>query len=333
MGEESSHFRILCLDGGGVRGLLSALILSNIEEHLNNIDGSSIPLGKRFDFISGTSTGGLISLALATGRTAKEIVNFYETWIPLIFSKQKRRGYFRSAFTSKYSSSVLKNALDDFFEDSTLKDVTTDVCIPSVALDSGKPKLYKSGYLNCNQGRLDEKLVDIALSTSAAPSFFPAHSSKYSSNLIDGGICANNPTMVALTDACQFERPSLRGNFPPNSIIGISQDKIRLLSIGTGVQCAMPYNYTALRSIVPKGLAESGWLFWGSVFPFMQISMESQSILVHHQAKFILGNSYYRIDPQLNFPIALDDASQITKLYNLADLDMAAEIFVNDSFR
>ena len=87
----SNKFRILSLDGGGVRGYLTTLILENIEKQLNNQDGSTKPLGDYFDLIAGTSTGAIIGGLLATGKSAKEIKIIYEKDIKEIFSTDMRR--------------------------------------------------------------------------------------------------------------------------------------------------------------------------------------------------------------------------------------------------
>lgn len=88
MNDNASKFRILSLDGGGVRGILSAQILSNMESYLNRFHGEDIPVGQRFDFIAGTSTSGLIALGLAAGKSASEILEFYRQVIPEVFSKK-----------------------------------------------------------------------------------------------------------------------------------------------------------------------------------------------------------------------------------------------------
>lgn len=320
MEKTADRFKILSLDGGGVRGYLSILILANIEKYLNDSDGANLPIGKRFDLIAGTSTGGLIALGLAIGKTANELVDFYEKKIPKVFSDENRRNIFKKAFSSKYDPSQLKIALEEFFGGKTLHDVVVDVCVTTTSLQNGYPRLYKSGYLKRNESRLDESLVDIGLATSAAPSYFPAHSSKHSSNLIDGGLCANNPSMVALVEACQFEKASHRGvNVINNSPLGLRENAC-LLSIGTGAQCSMPYDY--------KKLASGGGLSWYPVFPILEITMQGQSLMAHHQSKFLMGDAYMRINPDLKFPMALDDAKQMHELKNLADINYDVEGFL-----
>jgi patatin-like phospholipase/acyl hydrolase len=154
--------------------------------------------------------------------------------------------------------------------------------------------------------------VDVALATSAAPIYFKAHSLKYSSDLIDGGICANNPAMVALIDAFQFERESKRGTPPPNGFSeGNIRDKVIMISIGTGEQCEMQYDLDELK--------RAGLWHWAK--PIYEVLMESQSKLAHFQAQFILGKSYLRINPLLRFRMELDDHEKIERLKNLSDIN------------
>lgn len=233
------------------------------------------------------------------------------------------RGWFGNALTPKYNSGPLLSALKNFFGDMTLGDVERDVCITSVDLQSAKLRLHKSGYFDRNSERITEKLVDVALSTSAAPTFFEAHSSKFSSDLVDGGICANNPVMIALVDAFNFEGPSKRKTPPLKQFNEINRDRVVLVSLGTGEQGNSPYDLDKLKS--------AGYLGWG--MNFHEVSMSFQSQLVHFQAKFLLANeNYLRINPPLKFPMRLDEVSKIDRLKNLADLDKETTVFLESHF-
>lgn len=335
--DSRGQFRILAIDGGGVRGALAARILTNVEAYLNREDGKAVHLGRRFDLIAGTSTGGIIALALAIGISAQDTLSFYGTFIPEIFGKSNKNGLLRSLTAPMYRVDALRNALMTIFEDKTLRDVVTDVCIPAVALQNAMPRLYKSGYLARNAGRLDEKLLDIALATSAAPAFFPAHSGKFSTNLVDGGMCANNPSMIALVEAMQFETPSKRGIPPP--IEGKRQfADIAMLSIGTGEPCGMPYKMDKLKA--------GGLMAWSMnldrtrpifppapVIPAVEMLMYSQSQLAHFQTSFLLGSdNYLRVNPRLAFPMRLDDIAKVGELKNLGDLTADIENYLRRNF-
>lgn len=298
-------FKVLSLDGGGIKGYLAAKILTNIEQYLNNKDGKNISVGQRFDLIAGTSTGGIIALGLSIGLTAKEIQEFYEKKIPIIF---KKRHFWDGLLTPKYSNDNLKQALFEIFKDQTLNDVLTKVCITSVSAQNGKPRFYKSGYFDRNRARLDETLVDIALATSAAPTYFTTYSpSQHSYALVDGGICANNPAMVALIEAMQLNNHSL--------------DSIRMVSVGTGDNCGMPYDVSKLFNIGKFNWIAQFHSFFKLGSPLIELLLSSQSTLVHHQVNFMLQDKYLRINPVLPTIINLDDADKLDELKNLADLD------------
>ncbi|MDD3056602.1 MAG: CBASS cGAMP-activated phospholipase [Aliarcobacter sp.] len=324
--------KVLSLDGGGVRGYLSAKILKNLEEILNKERNENINIGQRFDLIVGTSTGGIIASALSIGKSAKEIFELYETLIPDVFKPISN-----GTFEPKYSNKILKENLERILENNTLATVITNLCITSVDVENSSPRFHKSGYFGRNTTRLDEKLVDLALATSAAPTYFPLINTKHSTNLTDGGMVANNPSLVGLIDAMQINNHSLNG--------------ITLISIGTGEQCHMPYDIDSLKNggkidwildiekhtkiAQVKDNIIKGYSKWkickdyifskeekfsskGS--PILELLMDSQSKLAHFQTQFLLQDNYLRINPKLSISIELDSIDKIDSLKNLADL-------------
>lgn len=315
MREPEARLRILSLDGGGARGYLSALILERIEAHLNLKHKDNKPLGEHFDLIVGTSIGGIIALALASGKRAAETAAFIEETVPTVFGPSEKRNRLHSFIRPTYRSEKLKDCLEQFFKQKTLRDMATDVCVTAVSLQNAAPRFYKTDYLTRNSGRLDEEIVNIALGTSAAPTYFKAHSMKFSSNLVDGGLCANNPAMVGLVDSLQFERPSKRGTQPPQGLNG----DVMMLSVGTGEQPTMPYDINSLD--------DGGKFDWA--IPISDVVFESQSQLIHHQAKFLLGERYIRVNPRLKFPMALDDWQKLPELKNLADMTAEIQKFID----
>jgi hypothetical protein len=319
--EKEGKFRILSIDGGGVRGFLAAAILANVESYLDIHTGVPMPLGRRFDLVAGTSAGGLIALGLASGRTAAELRRLFFDLIPKVFGVTNRRWRLNRIFRPKYGSEPLRAQLQAFFGQQTLGDLGTDVCIVSVALQDAKPRLYKTDYLVRNVGRLDEMLTDIAMATTAAPTYFAAQSSKYSAAVIDGGVAANNPSMIALVDGLQFERASKRGT-PKPDLGDDAGTPVVMLSIGTGEPGPMPYRY--------EQLVAGGIYDWAR--PIHEVILLSQAHLVHHQAAFLLKTRYHRINPLLNFPIELDDAARFHNLINKADITEANEKFLRNYF-
>lgn len=198
-------FKILCIDGGGIRGLYSARMLEVFEERFKTrtVD--------RFDMICGTSTGGLIALALAMGIPAKQIREFYETHGPRIFPASSTFfGLIRQTFGGgKYSNEVLRKVLQEMLGTKCIKDSECLLCIPSYSLTEARPYIFRRDHFEGKLGRDNSTLcVDVALATSAAPTFFPIveieHPNHKGQQFVDGGICANNPSLVGLMEAVRY---------------------------------------------------------------------------------------------------------------------------------
>ena len=314
----SEKFRILSLDGGGVRGYLTVMILENIEKQLNSRDGSDKPLCEYFDLIAGTSTGAIIGGLLAIGKKASEVREIYENDIKEIFSHDMRQFKILNFFPfniirTKYKKDNLRDKAVKYFRDSNNNDLTflnvkTHLLVTSVDITTMTPRFHKSTYNKKNIPRADEKLSSAIIASSSAPAFFPIEENlKYSSNLIDGGIVANNPSLVALVDSFSFDEA-------PN------KDDIVLLSIGTGKACEIPYEIDSLKDTSVKWLRQNG------TSPLIEILMNSQSVLAEFQTSFLMEQlnckmQYKRINPNLGVKIELDEAEKIDILKNLADLD------------
>ena len=301
-----------------MRGYLAASILAQIEQLIDQASGVARPLGQRFDLLSGTSAGGLIAIGLALGRTALELQQWFASFASQVFAANNRRATLRQPFAPRYLPTLLCDVLSDLFGTHTLADVRTDLCVTSISLENARPRLHKTDYFARNAARLDERLFDIALATTAAPTYFPAHSTKYSEGLIDGGLAANNPSLIALIDALQFERPSKRGTpVPVHSFTAPAQNPV-LLSIGTGSPGQMPFD--------SKALTNGGWWNWKKAI--YEVMFLSQASMTHDQAGFLLRDHYLRINPLLHGPIELDDGEAFVSLRSYADLTRESEKFV-----
>ena len=310
-GTAARPFRILALDGGGARGYLSARLLERAETHLNAVSHQSCPLGTRFDLIVGTSTGGIIALALALGHHASDIARFYEERLSLIFGVAMRRPRAWSLFKPRYRSNELEAALADFFGDRTLADVKTDVCVTTVSLLGAKPNLFHSDYVQSGASCLHERLADLARATSSAPTYFATGTKPHLRPLVDGGLCANNPALVAVVESFRFGRPSHRGLLSPgHDSSACCLGKMCVLSIGTGESWAMPY--------APASLQDAGAIAWG--VQFHNLAIESQSQLTHALMQGLLGRAYHRINPRLDFSMTMDDTKHMGALRSLAEL-------------
>jgi len=312
-------FKILSLDGGGVRGYLTAIILSNIETLLNKGKKDSITLGEYFDLIVGTSTGAIIAGLLAIGKSAKEIKQIYEDNIKEIFSDDMRN-FKLNIFKSQYKKDNLERMAKQYFKDKTFskKDLVTNLLITTVDLTTAKPRFYKSDYFSRNEGRKAEKLKDAIVASASAPAFFPvAKELEHSSYLVDGGVVSNNPSLVALIDGLEICK---RDN--------IKNEDIVLLSVGTGKVCEIPYDVEKLED------TQIGWISENKAI--IELLMTSQSKLTEFQTKFLcdtLGIKYKRINPELGQKIALDEYRKINILKNLGDIYKKDEEWILENLK
>lgn len=211
-------FKILSIDGGGIKGIFSSTILEVFE---NTFQCKAY---EHFDMLCGTSTGGLIALALSAGKSASDISRIYENHGPDIFPQKWNRTFRQIFHGGKYTNKHLKTHLHSMFGDLKLEDSNNLLCIPSYNYTEAKPCVFKFDH---REGRLhrDHKIsyVDVALATSAAPTYFPIHEiASVNKQYIDGGVWANNPSLVGIVDAlCYFVGPDK------------PYDSIELLSIGS----------------------------------------------------------------------------------------------------
>lgn len=227
-------FRILSLDGGGIRGLYTAHFLADLEAQLQRDGNEHTSLYQHFDLICGTSTGGIIALALALGMPAKELVQLYSHHAKDIFGSG--RNLFSRLGTAQYSNKKLEALLKEKFKpyspngDTRLGHARTRVCIPVFNAVSGKVSVYKT----CHHGEYTRDYqmpaYQVGMSTAAAPTYFDPYSPRYLADVteeevvishnVDGGIFANNPALIGLTEA--------------HGALSVPWNNIQLLSIGTG---------------------------------------------------------------------------------------------------
>lgn len=196
-------FKILSIDGGGIKGLYSSKIIEHFEEEFN------CKMADHFDMICGTSTGGILALALSLKIKASTISNLYINQGPKIFPRRpKFIGLLRQAlFRGKFSDKNLRKALEETFKKKKIKDSNCLLCIPSYSLTDAKPFIFKYDHKEGNLSRDNQTLyVDVALATSAAPTYFPlAELKKYDNKqFVDGGIYANNPSLVGFIEALTY---------------------------------------------------------------------------------------------------------------------------------
>jgi uncharacterized protein len=200
---ESQIFKVLSIDGGGIKGLYSARILEHFEDRFK------CHIADYFDLICGTSTGGLIALGLSLNIPVGLISNLYYRRGKKIFPQRNSLlSSLRQIFLrSKYDNSELRRALEEMFGERTLADSRCLLCIPAFSLTDGRPFIFKYDHSEgnlCRDGKA--KYVDIALATSAAPAYLPIVTiDTYDhKQFIDGGIYANNPTLVGVVEALRY---------------------------------------------------------------------------------------------------------------------------------
>ena len=201
---ETPKRRILCIDGGGVLGTFPVAFLAELEQHLNH------PIGKYFDLIAGSSTGGIIALGLGMGIPASELLNFYENkscevfgkdhGAPMNFLLRKIRGV-KWCFLRKYNSEHLRTVLHDVLGDKRIGEAKTRLVIPAWNPVANSVYIYKTAHHPRLKTDYKSSAVDAALATSAAPSYFKRHVTQHGVGLIDGGIWANNPVAIAVVEA------------------------------------------------------------------------------------------------------------------------------------
>lgn len=277
-------FKILSIDGGGIKGVFPAAYLAEIERLY--LDGESI--ANYFDMIAGTSTGGIIALGLAKGLNSKEVLKIYQNDGKKIFPSMKGWFWWRSIrhiFFSKFDQKNLENALQHVFEQSLINDAKIRLVIPSFEGKHGEPFIYKTPHHPDYKNDKHKLMVDVGLHTAAAPTYFKAIDDN-GYIMMDGGLWANNPIMNALVDVL--------------SCYDVPRENIRILSIGNG----------------NKNFKMSNWAMIGGLASWAKRAFHAASIAQSKnalgQAFLLIGkNNITRIDLAENQNnIELDDADR-----------------------
>lgn len=263
----SERFQILSLDGGGIKGLFSAAVLAFLEEDLN------VKVIDHFDLITGTSTGGIIALGLGAGLSPREIVEFYVSKGPEIFAS----GCFSSLkhlVKSKYHAEPLENALRECFGDKKLADSSKRLVLPSYNIGDDSVYIFKTPHHERLRRDYKVPMWKVARATSAAPTYFPAYFGVDNVRLIDGGVWANNPSIVGITEAV--------------SLLNIPLEQIYVLNLGT----------TDEVKSYPSHLDNGGCFKWCKAA--VDVIMRGQSIGAWTQSQHLIGKDHIeRLDPKV----------------------------------
>ena len=283
-------FNILALDGGGIRGIYAAHVLARLEDTLG------VPVREHFDLIAGTSTGSILAGAASMNIPMETLVELFESQAHRIFSRRKLS--FFSFIRSRYSTHPLDRVIGEYLPEVTMGEVPTPLMITSSDVSTGGVHVFKSRYLEdlgepyLRDGRV--RLRDAILASCAAPIYFdPRQVGEYL--LADGGLWANNPTIIAVTEAIsKFHQP-----------LG----KIRVLSVGTG-RTANFYTQSGAWGLL------TGW--GGPKLVTYVLGLQSQAST--NMAKLLLGDRHVRLDPEVK-SWKLDDIKNLESLKALADRD------------
>lgn len=293
-----STFRIISFDGGGIRGALSTRILKRICNKYPD-------LLRRTDLFAGTSTGSLIALGLASGKDANYIDSLYnyET-IKVIFTPSHL-----NLFRPKFNNKNLKNIVSSVFSESlVLGDLKKYVFVPSFSIKGFSSDNWQSVFFNnlSHGSTYSSKVIDVAMASSAAPTYFPSYK-----NFIDGGVIANNPAAASMIYAMKTLKPKH------------ALTDFRILSIGTGM---------TLNQI--KSNTSSWGAFQWILGPMCDVKAPLVSILLNANpledlyCMELLGSNYLRINPILKYKIPMDDYEKVPLIKNSVD-----ELDLTDVFK
>lgn len=313
---------LLSLDGGGIRGLMSARILQELEGRTDK------SIHELFDLIVGASTGGILATCLARPRrgpangpcAAEELVQLYSKRGERIFSRSFWKGLSSlwGLSDEKYDAKPLEGILTEMLGDAELKDTVPDIVVPSYDIERRKPYLFKTSKARDGKRNRNHLLRHVARATSAAPTFFEAlllDHKKWKGEkgkqraLIDGGLLASNPSMIAVSEAVSS---------------GADLSEILLCSIGTGIHD---------RKIPRKEAKDWGPVGWAG--PTISVMLDGMSDLAHYHARQLLPNTnveaeeqrYFRFDIRLKH--ALDDLDAAHRANIIALLGEADRIIEN----
>jgi patatin-like phospholipase/acyl hydrolase len=287
--------RVLAIDGGGIRGLIPALVLAELERRAGR------RVFELFDLIAGTSTGGILACALCAPDPlpASEVVKLYEEEGPEIFDRSLFQRI-RSAdglIDEKYDDAALDRALERFLEKKRLGESRPDLIVPSYDTALPGPYFFKTTEARKTPEADDFPLSIVARATSAAPTYFEAVEAGARA-LVDGGVFATNPAMCALAEVLNRENVRARD--------------VVLLSLGCG-QRTETHSFDEIKD---WGLAK-----WAR--PILDVVFDGVSDAVNYQLERLLSpDRYLRLQVELTLASDdLDDASED----NLARLRRQAE--------
>lgn len=296
-------FQVLCLSGGGFRGLYTTSVLAHLENSLGK------QIHECFDLICGTSIGGIIATGLAFGCPAKDIHESLVSNGAAIFTKQDHGlKFWKKYTTAPYQTKELKQAIEKILpENAKIKDAAVPYITSAINLHTGKPRTFLTPHHR--RVKIDGELYasETALATSAAPLFFPP-ALVGNERFVDGGLFANAPHLIGLHEAEHF--------------LGVDVNKIHILSIGT------------TGKVVGFGHAAKDWgmIDWFRNKLIVELTFSAQQEFAANIVGHRLQNRLVKIDEMHSdhesFSAAMDDASPavIEQLEGMANRSYMAAI-------
>lgn len=300
-GTDGVSFRILALDGGGIKGTFTAAALAAWEKH------TGLDCVKHFDLIAGTSTGGIIAIGLGLGMKAQQMLDFYRNRGSVIFPLTRLRSRLwhtlRHILLPKYSQKVLLRELaTGYYGDGAPKRLRDSCCrlvIPTYHAVAGASHLFRTPHHPDLTADAETEAAQAALATAAAPTFFPAAkiaTAVAESSYFDGGVWANSPAMAAIIEAVCFLRVPL--------------ERIDVLSVGTTEE-----PFTA-RLQTRAGII--GWLWKKRILELLMNVQQESSLKL---AEYLVETSRFQ---RVNFTsvpgsYSLDGVRQIDELADLGN--------------
>ena len=283
---------ILSLDGGGIRGIIPAVVLTEIEQRAGK------PIHQLFDLVAGTSTGGILTLGLlkqdgsgAAEYTAEDMLNLYIDEGADIFHRSTSRkiNSLNGIIDEKYSHKNIERILKDRFGEVKLEESLSKALITSYDIKERSPYFFKSWHPENSKALMREA----ARATSAAPTFFEPALVKVEidgkeaiKELVDGGVFVNNPVVSAYAEAMRI--------FPDD------KDDINVVSIGTG---------ELIRPIRHKDAKNWGKMKW--IVPILDCMFDGVSDAADYQMGYFIGDRFFRFQVRLdNASDDMDDASK-----------------------
>ncbi|KAA3484717.1 patatin-like protein 2 [Gossypium australe] len=295
---------VLSIDGGGIRGIIPGVILSFLESELQKLDSEEARIADYFDVIAGTSTGGLLTTMFPFSGVTKII---------------------QSVMGPKYDGKYLHGVLKERLGNTRLNQTLTNVVIPTFDIKKLQPIIFSSYEVKKSAG-LNALMSDICIGTSAAPTYLPSHYFETEDtdgkvkkfNLIDGGVAANNPALIAMGEVTKQIH---KGHSDFSCIKAANHyNRFLVLSVGTGSE-KLAEKYTA-KQAAQWGVL--GWLTSGNSTPLINFFSEGSADMVDFHISVIFKSlnseqNYLRIQAdKLKGEVSSVDVSTGENMKNLA---------------